>query len=135
MFNNLMEAIEARPKNFGPMKAASAHARITGPCGDTVEIWLQISGGRIRKGSFMSDGCAYSVYCCSTAVKLAEGMLTEQAAQLTQAQVLEATGPVPDDHRHCALLAANTIQKAIANFYETPAKQPFWQKLRGLFNK
>lgn len=135
MFDDMMAAIEARPKNFGRMRDASAHAKIKGPCGDTVEVWLRIDGGKIRKGSFMSDGCGYSQYCCSVAVKLAEGMRPEEAAELTQAQVLEATGSLPDDHTHCALLAANTIKLAIKNYRAQPAKVPLRQRIGRFFKK
>lgn len=135
MFDDIMAAIEARPKNFGPMRDANGHAKITGPCGDTVEVWLRIDGGKIRNGTFMSTGCAYSQYCCSTAVKLSEGMRPEEAAELTPAQVLEATGPVPEDHRHCALLAANTIKESIENHYAAPSKITFGQRVRKLFSK
>ncbi len=130
MLNHLISVVEARPKNCGPMKDASTHARIKGPCGDTVQVWLRIDGGRIQKGSFMTDGCASSAHCCSVAVKLAEGMKPEDAAQLTQAQVLAAAGPVPADHQHCALLAANTIKAAI-NVYHNPTPKPsLWQRIK-----
>jgi len=130
MLDDLTAHIEARPKNFGSMRDASAHGKITGPCGDTVEMWLRIDGGRIRKASFMSDGCGYSVHCSSIAAKLAEGLRPEEAEKLTQAQVLEATGSIPDDHRHCALLAANTIREAIDNFRTEPAEPPLLQRLK-----
>lgn len=135
MFDELMAKIDVRPENFGQMRDASTHASITGPCGDTVEVWLRIDGGKIRKGSFMSDGCGHSQYCCSVAVKLAEGMRPDEAAAMTQAQVLEAVGPIPEDHRHCALLAANTIRQAIEKFYVIPAKVPPGQRIKHLFKK
>lgn len=135
MFDDLVAAIEARPKNFGPMKDASAHAKIKGPCGDTVEVWLRIDGGRIRKASFLSDGCAHSVACCSTAVRMAEGMRQEEAAEISQESILAAVGPVPVDHQHCALLAANTIKAALADFQAKPANQPFWRRLKRSLRK
>lgn len=135
MFNRLMATIEARPANFGPMNDANAHAKVTGPCGDTVEVWLRVDGGKIRQASFLSDGCGHSVHCCAVAVKLAEGMRPEEAAGLTQEQVLAATGPVPEDHRHCALLAANTIRHAIANLQPAPAKIALGQRIRRFFNQ
>lgn len=130
MFDAMMAAIDARPKNLGPMRGASAHAKIKGPCGDTVEVWLDIGSNTIQRATFMSDGCAYSVHCCSVAAKLSEGMQLEAAAKLTQEQVLAATGPVPENHRHCALLAANTIKKAIAAYHETPCKGSILQRLK-----
>ena len=134
MFENLINPIEARPENFGPMHDASAHAKITGPCGDTVEVWLRIDGGKIRKGSFISDGCAQSLHCCSIAVKMTEGLDLEEAAELQPARVLEAADPVPEDHRHCALLAINVIRKALADYQTLPGKIPLKQHLKKLFN-
>jgi len=134
MFDEMMEAIEARPDNFGPMRDASTHAKIKGPCGDTVEVWLRIDGGKIRKASFMSDGCAHSAMCCGTAVRMTEGMPPEEAEEISQEEILNAVGPVPEDHRHCALLAANTIKKALAGYHEKPAKQSLKQKLKQILN-
>ena len=134
MFDEQMEKIDARPKNFGLMRDASTHAKITGPCGDTVEIWLRIDGGKIRKATFMSDGCGHSSACCSAAAKLTEGMTPVEAAKLTQEAVLSAVGPVPADHRHCALLATLVIKKAIAAYKAPAAKNSLKQKLKHLLN-
>ena len=46
------------PRNLGDMKDADAFGRITGPCGDTMEIWLKVSGGVVVAASFATDGCA-----------------------------------------------------------------------------
>lgn len=135
MFDPMMAHIEARPKNLGAMRDASTCAKITGPCGDTVEVWLRIDSGKIRKGSFISDGCGYSQLCCSTAVKLIEGMRPDEAAEITRAQVLEATGPIPEDHRHCALLAANTIRQAIENYHSKPDRIPVGKRIKRLFTR
>ncbi|MBN2162940.1 MAG: iron-sulfur cluster assembly scaffold protein [Pontiellaceae bacterium] len=131
----VMDAFESRPKNFGPMRDASAHAKITGPCGDTVEVWFRIDGGRIRRGTFMSDGCGYSCHCCSTAVKLAEGMVPDAAAEITREQVLAAAGEIPPDHRHCALLAANTIRKALMERPDSKPNSSLISKIRRKFTR
>jgi len=133
MFDELMEKIDARPENFGAMKDASAHAKIKGPCGDTVEVWLRIDGGKIRKASFMTDGCAHSALCCGTAVRMTEGMPPEAAEEISQEEILAAVGPVPEDHRHCALLAANTIKKTLENYSRLPAKRSLKQKFKHFF--
>ena len=133
MFDELMAKIAARPENFGAMKDASTHAKIKGPCGDTVEVWLRVDGGKIRKASYMSDGCGHSSACCSTAAKLSEGMTLAEATELSQEAVLSATGPVPEDHRHCALLAASAIQSAALDYRNPPPKPSFTEKLRTLF--
>lgn len=126
----LLAATEGRPLNYGPILHASAHAKITGSCGDTLQFWLKIDGDRIRKASFVSDGCEDSVICCSIAAHMVEGMRLEEAATLTQASILAKAPPIRNDHRHCALLAANTIKQAIETFTNEPPKVPLKQKLK-----
>jgi len=44
---------------------------------------------------------------------LADGRTVREAMQITQEAILEYLGGLPDDHQHCALLAANTLHKAL----------------------
>lgn len=131
----LLAATEGRPLNFGSMIHASAHAKMIGACGDSTEFWLKIDGDRIRKASFVSYGCEDSMICCGIAARMVEGMRVEDAAALSQEKILAKTPPIRNDHQHCALLAANTIQKAIAVYDEKPAKVPLGQRIKSIFCK
>jgi nitrogen fixation NifU-like protein len=44
---------------------------------------------------------------------MAEGRTVREGLRITQESVLEYLGGLPDDHKHCALLAANTLHKAL----------------------
>jgi nitrogen fixation NifU-like protein len=46
------------------------------------------------------------------AVALAEGRLIEDAAALSQDDVLRGLGGLPPEHEHCALLSVNTLKAA-----------------------
>ncbi len=100
------------PHNRGMPEQFNAHARITGPCGDTMEFWLAIVGGQIQRASFDTDGCRSSIACGSMAATLAEGSRLESAAAIAQADILKALNGVPPQGEHCALLAANTLRAA-----------------------
>lgn len=104
------------PMNFGPLKEANAHAKITGPCGDTMEFWLKIDNNIILAASFTTDGCENSVICGSTAGYMVENKSLDDASVLTQKQVLSEIGYVLDEFKHCALLAVNTIKEALENY-------------------
>jgi Mrp family chromosome partitioning ATPase len=104
------------PANFGPMEDADGRARITGPCGDTMEVWLRVQEGCIERVRYTTDGCWSSILAGSSAASLAEGMIIEDAARISQEDVLEAVGGLPEESRHCALLAANTIGAAVADY-------------------
>ncbi|MDF7824423.1 iron-sulfur cluster assembly scaffold protein [Pontiellaceae bacterium B12227] len=127
---DLLAAAEGRPLNFGSMLHASAHARITGPCGDTLQFWLKIEGGIIRKVSFESDGCEDSVICCSIAAHMIEGLYLKEASALLPDDILAAAPQIREDHEHCAKLAVDTLHKALTAYAEQPPKVPLKQKLK-----
>ncbi len=104
------------PRNPGPMRDADGHARITGPCGDTMELWLRIEAGRVERATFITDGCGPTIACGSMATELAAGKSPEAAAKVGQKDILDALGGLPEESRHCALLAANTLRAAVSDY-------------------
>jgi nitrogen fixation NifU-like protein len=104
------------PRRRGPIIKPDGYARFKGPCGDTMQIWLQITGGRIEDASFMTDGCGSSIACGSAAGELARGRTVEDAVGIDQRMVLEFLGGLPQEEEHCALLAATTLSHAIAAY-------------------
>jgi nitrogen fixation NifU-like protein len=122
--------VRSVPANFGPLKGAHANARVTGPCGDTMEFWLLLRGDRIQRAAFTADGCGASIACGAAAARLAEGRTVEEAIRLTPLQVEIAVGNLPKDHKHCPVLALNTLRAALEQAGE-PARRnwpsPEWQ--------
>jgi len=106
-----------KPRNYGPLDRFDGHARITGPCGDTMEFWLQVVDGRIDCIGFTTTGCGTSRAAGSMATELAIGKPTRDAAGVSQADILTALGGLPKDSEHCALLASNTLRAAIENYH------------------
>jgi len=100
------------PQNHGPLADFSGHARITGPCGDTMEFWVLERDGSVERTSFITDGCGPSLASGSMATCLAQGKPLTQAAEIGQKDILAALGGLPPEVEHCALLAANTLSAA-----------------------
>lgn len=113
MPNNTEIMTKELPLNFGPLKNSNANAKITGPCGDTMEFWLKIDGNKILLVSFTTDGCESSIICGSTAGYMLQNKTIDDANALTDKQVLLEIGCLPEEFKHCALLAVTTIKKAI----------------------
>jgi nitrogen fixation protein NifU and related proteins len=109
-----------RQINFGRLPQASSSARVTGPCGETMEIYLQIDGEEIKDGSFFTDGCGASVLCGTVALMLAIGNNLDDAAMIEGDTLLGMIENLPEDHRHCADLAAGTLQTALHNYVAEP---------------
>ncbi|MBE0568420.1 MAG: iron-sulfur cluster assembly scaffold protein [Deltaproteobacteria bacterium] len=106
------------PRNFGSLDDFQGHARVTGPCGDTIEIWLAVEGGIVSGISFVTTGCGPSMASGSMATTLAKGRSVEDAAALRQKDVLDALQGLPAESEHCALLAVNTIKAACDDYME-----------------
>jgi nitrogen fixation NifU-like protein len=106
------------PHNLGRLEVFNGHARITGPCGDTMEFWINVKGGEIESVSFITDGCGPSLAAGSMTTCLAEGKTVKEAKTITQKDVLDALEGLPEDHQHCALLAANTLTAACDDYLE-----------------
>lgn len=106
----------ARPRNMGALAQPDGYAVITGPCGDTMQIWLRVRDNIITVASFTTDGCGPSLACGSIATEMVKGKSIADAMRIGQSDVLKALDGLPEDSRHCALLAANTLKAAIRDY-------------------
>ena len=104
------------PRNVGYMENANGFARVTGPCGDTMEIWLRVRNDTIAEATFTTDGCGTTIAAGSMVTEFVKGKSVSQALKISQQNVLSALGGLPEESKHCALLAANTLRKAIKEY-------------------
>lgn len=104
------------PRNHGPLEDFNGHARIKGPCGDTMEFWLSAINDKVDQIGFTTTGCGSSLACGSMATCLAKGRSTKDVLNLQQKDILEALGALPKEQEHCALLAANTLKAACEDY-------------------
>ncbi|MFZ5807491.1 MAG: P-loop NTPase [Verrucomicrobiota bacterium] len=121
-FSEIARKHATNPRNYGPIENFDGHARITGPCGDSMEFWISVINEKVAQVSFITDGCGSSRACGSMAVALAEGKHIEDAAALKQKDILDALGKFPKESEHCALLATNTLKAACENYLENACK-------------
>ena len=101
------------PRFLGKMADASSVGRVTGTCGDSMEIYLRIRNDHIEEASFFTDGCGSSVACGSMAAELAIGKDLDDVTEIEGDTILEALGGLPEEETHCAYLAAETLQVAL----------------------
>ena len=104
------------PRNLGDMSDADGFGRVTGPCGDTMEIWLKVNSGTINDATFMTDGCGTTIASGSMVTEMVKGKSIIEAQKISQQDVLKALGGLPEESEHCALLAADTLKEAIRDY-------------------
>lgn len=114
------------PRNVGDLENADGFAKVTGPCGDIMEMWLRVKNGAIRDASFMTDGCGTTVASGSMVTEMAKGKSVSEVQRISQQDVLSALGGLPEESQHCALLAASTLKEAVRD-YLAMNREP-WKK-------
>ena len=110
------------PRFMGKMTNASSVGRMTGKCGDSMEIYLLIRNDHIEEANFFTDGCGSSVACGSMAAELTRGKDLDEAAQIGGDTILEALGGLPKEEAHCAYLAAETLHVALHEWMSRGSK-------------
>lgn len=91
-------------------------ARITGSCGDTMEIALKFHNDRVAETAYWTNGCAYSFNCLYAAAELAKGRTPEEILEIDPGMIRESVGGLPEDQMHCARLSVETLQAALDDF-------------------
>jgi len=114
------------PRNVGDMENADGFAKVTGPCGDTMEVWLKVRDDIITEATFMTDGCGTSIASGSMVTEMAKEKSIIEARKISQQDILSALDGLPEESQHCALLAANTLKAAIRD-YLAMKKEP-WKR-------
>jgi nitrogen fixation NifU-like protein len=104
------------PKYCGRMENYDASARVTGGCGDSIEIFLKFEDNQVKNASYFTDGCASSSLSGSFTAELAIGKTPDELTDITGEAVIEAIGRLPDEDKHCAFLATDTLQEALRNY-------------------
>ena len=115
------------PTYMGEVEDPQGYGKVTGPCGDTLQIYLRIENDRITDARFLTDGCATTIAAGCMACELAIGKTFQEAFKTTQEVILEELGGLPEESIHCALLASNTLKTALTD-YLTSKNEP-WKRL------
>ena len=105
-----------KPLYRGALDDPDGYARVTGPCGDTMEIFLRFDKDRIKEAAFETDGCGSSAVCGSFAAEMAFGRTPDELLAVTGEAILEKMGGAPEKEQHCAFLAGETLQEALSNY-------------------
>ncbi len=101
---------------MGSLENPQGYAKFTGPCGDTMEIFLKFRNDRVQDASFQTDGCGNSAVCGSFAAEMALGKTPDELLEITGEKIIETLGGFPEEDRHCAFLAAETLQQALHTY-------------------
>ncbi len=81
-----------------------------------MQIFLKFENDRVCDAAYLTDGCGSSTVCGSFAAEMAIGKNPDELIEITGDAILEKLGRFPEEDRHCAFLAAETLQEALNRY-------------------
>jgi len=102
--------------NVGRIENPSVHLAYTGPCGDTMEVYLKIESNIVKEAKFQAIGCAGAFSSGSALMEMVKEKTLEEAEKITEEDIINFLEGIPKQKIHCACLAKRTLQKAIKRY-------------------
>jgi len=103
--------------NVGTIENADVVLDYTGPCGDTISLYLEVDAdSRIKDAKFLYLGCPGLASSVSMLTRLVKGKTIEEAKKISEHDIVCELGGLPELKLDCPKLAVTTLQKAIAKY-------------------
>ena len=102
--------------NMGSLPDADQVTQLTGPCGDTMKIYLKLENGRIKDAKIEVLGCPGAVASAMAAMELIKGKTLDEVQGLKDRDIFRKLEEIPEQKQHCIRLTNRTLQKAIEEY-------------------
>lgn len=107
------------PKNVGEIENADAIGEIGNiTCGDALRLSLRIDkkNDTIVDAKFKTFGCASAIASSSVLTELVKGKTLDQALKVTNKEIAEALGGLPEEKMHCSVMGQEALERAIKTY-------------------
>jgi len=105
---------------WGRMSDPSGSAFVRGLCGDEMEFYLVIEDNRITEVKYYTEGCSDTRLCGRAVARRAKGRSILDALAISPREIIDSEEYLPEEGRHCAILAVSALYRAIADYLLMP---------------
>jgi nitrogen fixation NifU-like protein len=105
------------PRNVGDMEDADVILRVGDQeCGDMLLLFLKIDNGVVTNVKYRILGCGAAIATSSIASELALGKTLDEVLKLTDQDIIDALGGLPEEKKHCSILAVTALHSAVMRY-------------------
>lgn len=110
--------------HMGSLPGADQVTELTGPCGDTMKLYLKLDRGRIEEAKIQVLGCPGAVASAMAGIDLIKGKTIEQAQKIKDRDILRALEELPEQKMNCIRLVVKTLEKALDEYSRKNGLEP-----------